>query len=99
VDINNLINKNIADPHELERMFRKEPEAFKKLFSDAWEQNPDSPVLAVWYERLHFREEAIHSWTAISLYPSTEYSSVYWLSPYSPSTKAAQMRKRIFPII
>jgi hypothetical protein len=59
VDINNLIIKNIADPHELERMFRKEPEAFKKSFSDAWEQNPDSPVLAVWYERLHFREEAI----------------------------------------
>jgi hypothetical protein len=59
VDINNLIIKNIADPHELERMFRKEPEAFKKSFSDAWEQNPDSLVLAVWYERLHFREEAI----------------------------------------
>ena len=59
MDINNLIIKNIADPHELERMFRKEPEAFKKSFSDAWEQNPDSPVLAVWYERLHFREEAI----------------------------------------
>ncbi|HWQ89695.1 MAG TPA: DUF4153 domain-containing protein [Desulfitobacteriaceae bacterium] len=59
MDINNLIIKNIADPHELERMFRKEPEAFKKSFSDAWEQNPDSQVLAVWYERLHFREEAI----------------------------------------
>lgn len=58
MDINNLIIKNIADPHELERMFRKDPEAFKKLFSDAWEQNPESQVLAVWYERLNFWEEA-----------------------------------------
>ena len=56
MDINNLIIDNIANPHELERMFRKEPEAFKKSFSYAWEQNPDSQVLAVWHERLHFKE-------------------------------------------
>jgi len=58
MDNNNLIIENIANPHELERMFRKEPEAFKKSFAYAWEQNPDSQVLAVWYERLHFRETA-----------------------------------------
>lgn len=58
MDTNNLIIENIANPHELERMFRKEPEAFKKSFSSAWEQNPDSKVLAVWYERLHFKETA-----------------------------------------
>ncbi|KUO63595.1 MAG: hypothetical protein APF84_18715, partial [Gracilibacter sp. BRH_c7a] len=58
MDINNLIIENIANPHELERMFRKEPEAFKRSFSYAWEQNPDSQVLAVWYERLHFKEMA-----------------------------------------
>jgi hypothetical protein len=58
MDINNLIIKNITNPHELETMFRKEPEAFKKSFSYAWEQNPDSQVLAVWYERLHFKETA-----------------------------------------
>jgi len=58
MDINNLIIENIANPHELERMFRKEPEAFKKSFSEAWEQNPDSQVLAVWHERLHFKETA-----------------------------------------
>ena len=58
VDINNLIIKNIANPHELERMFREDPKAFKKSFSHAWEQNPDSQVLAVWYERLNFKETA-----------------------------------------
>lgn len=55
MDSNNVILKNIANPHELEKMFRKEPEAFKKSFSSAWEQNPDSQVLAVWYERLYFK--------------------------------------------
>ncbi|GAM12835.1 hypothetical protein [Mesobacillus selenatarsenatis] len=58
MDINNLIIENMADPHELERMYRKDPKAFKKSFSQAWEQNPDSHILRVWYERLHFRETA-----------------------------------------
>lgn len=58
LDINNLVIENIANPQELERMFRKDPKAFKKSFSLAWEQNPDSQVLAVWYERLHFKETA-----------------------------------------
>lgn len=58
MDSNNPILKNMANPHELERMFRKDPEAFKKSFSSAWEQNPDSQILAVWYERLHFKETA-----------------------------------------
>ncbi|TDK64227.1 DUF4153 domain-containing protein [Bacillus salipaludis] len=56
MDMNNLINKNIANPHELERLFRKDPKAFKKSFPHVWEQSPDSQVLAVWYERLHFKE-------------------------------------------
>lgn len=53
---NNTILKNIGDPHELEKMFRKEPEAFKMEFPYAWAENPDSQVLAVWNERLHFKE-------------------------------------------
>ncbi|MGG1397394.1 DUF4153 domain-containing protein [Bacillus salipaludis] len=56
MDMNHLINENIANPHELERLFRKDPKAFKKSFPYAWEQSPDSQVLAVWYERLHFKE-------------------------------------------
>lgn len=56
MNMDNLIIENIANPHELERMFRKDPKAFKNSFSQAWEQNPDSQVLSVWYERLHFKE-------------------------------------------
>jgi hypothetical protein len=58
MDSNNTIIENMANPHELERMFRDDPKAFKKSFLHAWEQNPDSHVLAVWNERLHFKEMA-----------------------------------------
>ncbi len=58
MDMNFFVIENITNPHELERMFRKDPKAFKKSFSHAWEQNPDSQVLAIWYERLHFKETA-----------------------------------------
>lgn len=54
----NLIIENIDNPHELERMYRKDPKAFKKSFSQAWVQKPDSQVLGAWYERLHFKETA-----------------------------------------
>ena len=36
MDINNMVLENIADPHELERMYRKDPKDFKKSFSHAW---------------------------------------------------------------
>ncbi|MBE7147544.1 DUF4153 domain-containing protein [Bacillus mycoides] len=58
MDINNLIIENMDNPHELERMYRKDPKAFKKSFSQAWDENPDSQVLGAWYERLHFKERA-----------------------------------------
>ena len=58
MDISNQIIQNMANPHELERMYRKEPEAFKKSISSVREKNPDSQVLDVWYERLHFNETA-----------------------------------------
>lgn len=53
---NNQILKNIDHPHELERLYREDPEAFKKEFALAWEQKSDSPVLKIWYERLYFKE-------------------------------------------
>ncbi|MCU5375903.1 DUF4153 domain-containing protein [Bacillus cereus] len=56
MDSNNLIIENMDNPHELERMYRKDPKAFKKSFSQAWDEKPDSQVLAAWYERLHFKE-------------------------------------------
>ncbi|WP_181347412.1 DUF4153 domain-containing protein [Thalassobacillus sp. CUG 92003] len=58
MDSDNLILKNMADPHELERIYRKDPAAFKQSLLYAWEQYPDSQVLNVWYERLHFKEAA-----------------------------------------
>ncbi|ULT59444.1 DUF4153 domain-containing protein [Neobacillus drentensis] len=58
MDIHNLIIENLANPYELERMYRKDSKAFKKSFSHAWEQNPDSQILSVWYERLYFKETA-----------------------------------------
>lgn len=57
MDSNNLIIENMDNPHELERMYRKDPKAFKKSFSQAWEQNSNSQVLGIWYERLHFKEK------------------------------------------
>ncbi|OAS14273.1 DUF4153 domain-containing protein [Paenibacillus oryzisoli] len=54
---NNPIIDNIANPHELERMYREEPDAFKKSFTYAWEQNSNSPVLGVWYQRLYFQDK------------------------------------------
>jgi len=58
MEINNSIIENIDHPHELERIYRKDPKAFKNSFLQAWEQNPDSQVLGVWFERLHFKEVA-----------------------------------------
>ncbi|OCT12289.1 DUF4153 domain-containing protein [Paenibacillus pectinilyticus] len=57
MDSNNVIIANMAEPYELERMFRQEPEAFKKSFSYAWEQYPESQILAAWYARLHYKEK------------------------------------------
>src|SRR5690606_2320456 len=53
---NNRIIENLANPHELERMFRTEPDTFRRAFLSAWEQKPDSSILAAWYERLYFKE-------------------------------------------
>ena len=52
----NVVLNNLDNPHELERLYRKKPETFEKDFLSAWKQNPDSPVLKVWYERLYFQE-------------------------------------------
>lgn len=59
MDIYNLILENLSSPHELERMYREEPDAFKNSLGMAWRENPDSEVLAVWFERLNFEDKAI----------------------------------------
>lgn len=53
----NLVIENITKPDVLERMYRKDPKTFTKSFKQAWEQNSDSPILSVWYERLNFCEK------------------------------------------
>ncbi|MDR6550515.1 DUF4153 domain-containing protein [Paenibacillus qinlingensis] len=60
MDINNRIIEHMTNPHELERMFRQDPDAFKQSFTAAWQHNPHSEVLAVWHERLHFKE-SVHT--------------------------------------
>ncbi|ETA81623.1 DUF4153 domain-containing protein [Youngiibacter fragilis] len=55
----NMIIENLAKPHELERMFREEPEVFKSAFNSAYEQNRESQVLSVWFERLYFKEDEL----------------------------------------
>lgn len=58
MDMNHLILEHKDNPHELERLFRKDPDSFKRGFSSAWEQHPESKVLSAWYERLYFKESA-----------------------------------------
>lgn len=57
MESNNLVIENITKPDVLERIYRKDPKAFTKSFKQAWEQNSDSPILSVWYERLNFSEK------------------------------------------
>lgn len=52
----NIIIENLTKPHDLEKLYRDEPEVFKQSFSTAYEQNRGSEILAVWYERLYFSE-------------------------------------------
>ncbi len=56
MDIHNDIMQHKDNAHELERIYRQEPEAFKQAFASVWEQNPDSQVLVAWYERLYFQK-------------------------------------------
>jgi hypothetical protein len=56
MDTQNIIIDNLSDTHELERLYRENPETFRESFEAAWEKFPDSEVLAVWNERLYFKE-------------------------------------------
>lgn len=56
MDIYQEMMKNLTNPCELERLFRKDSKAFKSSFASIWEQNHDSQILTVWHERLNFKE-------------------------------------------
>lgn len=55
----NIIIENLTKPHDLEKLYRDEPEVFKQSFNTAYEQNRGSEILAVWYERLYFSEAGV----------------------------------------
>ncbi|MBW8382405.1 MAG: DUF4153 domain-containing protein [Youngiibacter sp.] len=59
METNNLIIANLGNPHELEKIYREKPEAFRAALNAAYSDNKDSEVLAVWYERLNFKENEI----------------------------------------
>lgn len=53
----NFIIDNLSDAHELELLYRKDAENFKKIFIEAYAQNTDSESLKVWNERLNFEDD------------------------------------------
>jgi len=54
MDFEKLILENIDNPTELERLFRQDPDQFKICFDKVFSANPESIILQVWNERLHF---------------------------------------------
>ncbi len=54
MDFKKIISENIDNPAELEKLFRKDSEQFKAGFGKVFAGNPESIVLKVWNERLHF---------------------------------------------
>jgi hypothetical protein len=52
----NPILEHLTHLDELEALYHQDPATFKVDFLQAWSDKPDSPVLAVWYERLRFQE-------------------------------------------
>ncbi|MBF7097565.1 DUF4153 domain-containing protein [Alkalibacter mobilis] len=57
MDYCKLIIKNMNDPHELEKMYRKEPKLFKDSILETIEIYPDSKILEVWKQRLYYDSE------------------------------------------
>ena len=56
----------MSNPKELERMYRVDPETFIEDFSDAWKSHPESEVLAVWNQRLNYRDTTLNSKTYLN---------------------------------
>lgn len=50
----NLISKNLEQPAELERLYRQEPEKFRRAFPEVFKENQHLTILKVWHERLNF---------------------------------------------
>lgn len=50
---------SIANPAQLENLYRENKSAFKKEFNLLYPQFKESPIAQVWYERLNFQEAGI----------------------------------------
>ena len=50
----NLISENLAQPAELEKLYRQEPERFIRAFAQVFKENQNLIILQVWQERLNF---------------------------------------------
>ncbi len=48
------IHEHVSNPHQLELLYRDDPEDFTRSLSEALKENPDSQVLVVWNERLNY---------------------------------------------
>lgn len=57
MDMKEPIPLNLKDPHELETLFRKDPEGFRQALTLALEEDPTEPILRVWQERLHYEAD------------------------------------------
>lgn len=57
MDMKEPMTLNIKDPHEMETLFRKDPEGFRKALALALEEHPTEPILRVWQERLHYKAQ------------------------------------------
>ncbi len=57
----NEIISNIENPAQPERLYRSDKSSFKKAIQLIYPENGSNPVIATWYERLHYSEPDI-SW-------------------------------------
>jgi len=54
MDVEKLISENVNNPAELEKLYREHPMQFMSSFNSVFAANPESIILKVWNERLHF---------------------------------------------
>lgn len=57
MDYRELILANLDNPRELESLYRKDPPSFTRAFDALYDENHPSPILEVWFHRLHFAPE------------------------------------------
>lgn len=64
MELSNPVMEYHDDPRQLEQLYRTDPSSFRSFFKEAWEQHPESQLLAGWYERLNYQGQAA-SWKAL----------------------------------